>query len=172
MFWTGLFTFGGGVVGGTAGYVSARLQRRFQEQQLGLERRRYESEESRVDRQGADQRREQGRAIYLAYLEAVDTITNSATADVLDDETLSERWKTFVKAGNKLELAGTEGLRNASYQMDALLNRLVTEFSAIIHDSDRTWPGDANEFMHGQAKEVVESRNEMVSLMRRDLQNG
>ncbi|HWM55056.1 MAG TPA: hypothetical protein VNO20_06680 [Solirubrobacterales bacterium] len=169
VFWTGFFTFGGGVVGATVGYATARLQNRLQREQLLLEKRRDERQFSKDSEEQLEQRREQRRAVYLHYLEALDAIIHSATTETIDQETLSSRWIAFNLADNELELAGTEAVKESSYPLHTVIAEAIDRFSVVIDSETLTWPDDATSYMRSIEDKLRQARQGTISLMRRDL---
>jgi hypothetical protein len=170
VFWTGLYTFAGGVVGGTTGYITARLQNHVQRAQLALEMDRHRSEERRLAREREDDERERRRLLYLRYLEVFETITNLPGGAQPTQDRLVELWHDFIRADNELELAGSEAIRDASYPANSVIQDAVDEFGAIVEAPDRDWD-EASEYGEAHGAALMEVRVEMVGLMRADLQD-
>lgn len=169
VFWTGLFTFGGGLVGAATGYATARLQMHAHEGQLDLEERRLEIELTQLGEAKLDRRREERRAIYLEYLKALDAIVNCPTHEHMDHQVLSSRWSAFMQADNELELAGTEAIKDRSYPLHTIAAEAMDRFSNVLDDDGLAWPNDASSYMRSIEEELRTERQGMVSLMRDDL---
>jgi hypothetical protein len=169
VFWTGLFTLGGGFAGAATGYASARLQSKGQERQVQLAHQRHQSQEARATETRRDTQREERRSIYLGYLQSLDAILNSTTAETVSQETLSDRWGQFMQADNEVELAGDEKIKESSYPIHAQVSKTLEYFSEILDKPDLTWPDDASAYLRSMQDDLLGPRRKIISLMRDDL---
>lgn len=166
-FWTGLFTFAGGVVGGGAGYLTARLQQGLHRQQLTLEERKVESEESTLTQAQTERRSEAHRAIYLRYLTALDGVLNPVDNGTVDKGTLNRRFDLLLHAHCEVELAGGDEINQAAYELNDLLEALVAEVSSRLAEGRAG--SDLTEPIRRQAEPIRAIRRRLVSLMGNDL---
>jgi len=171
VFWTGLFTFGGGLVGAAVSYATTHRQGDLQEQQLGLEEERHEAEVQSANRQHQERLLESRRALYLRYLKAVDEIIHLPNSDLTSSEELGRPWTEFMQMDNELELSGSDGVRELSVDLFGILNEIAYRFTEILESDSKAWPEDASAHMREVEGRLREARQGMVSRMRDDLRS-
>jgi hypothetical protein len=166
VFWTGLFTFGGGVVGGATGYVTARLQQSLHLQRLGLERRKLEYE---VDASATDEkakRIEAKRSIYLQFLSAIDGVLNPVEYGELDQAELNKRFDRFTDAHCEIELVGDADVNRLAYDFTSVVEQIVIEASRSLEARQIHRMADS---VRGRADSLRAARRKLVAQMRDDL---
>jgi hypothetical protein len=173
VFWTGLFTFGGGLVGGGAGYLTARLQQAVQKQELGLEERRYETDQQDRRQARRDDLRERRRVLYLKYLGSFDALHTQLNGPELSPEELFEIWSSMIQVDNEIELLGSEAVKSAADNAADYFARLVGELYKIASNPARDWGAEAHELRRPDAmgQEMIEVREELLAKMRVDLKD-
>jgi hypothetical protein len=169
VFWTGLFTFGGGTLGAIGTYFGVKSQANLQAQQLELDAERHRSDESHRRRKDESAAREQRRLLYLNYLKALDAIVHATAVSNLSTDEMSERWAAFVKADDEIELGGTDDVKDASYPVHRQARAVGTKYKEILDDPNSNWPIDALKWLPSTQEERNAARAAMVAAMRRDL---
>lgn len=172
VFWTGLFTFGGGLVGATGTAVGARFQYRVQARQLEIEQDRHRSEETHRDRQDRAAALEKRKSIYLNYLGALDALIHATADGHLDQDGLAQIWAAFQGADAELELAASKEVQGASYQLHAEARKIGTFYKNTLDDPSKMWPNDAVHWPEELASEYYDARAEVVTGMRQDVHGG
>ncbi len=169
VFWTGLFTFGGGALGAAGTYFGVRSQREVQLGQLHLEKNAQENESLEKAQENWQVGREQRRSIYLAYLAALDAVIHSPSIKDLTEEDFSSMWTTFIRRDDELELGGTEEVKDASYSLWRVVDRIADHYIEVLCDPHASWPEDADRGFEPVSKEYDDVRSAVVSAMREDI---
>jgi len=158
-------------VGGATGFLTARLQRQAQKEQLGLEEHRQATDEQHRAQERRDQLCEQRRLLYLRYLGAFDALHTRLNGPEIPKEELFDIWSTMIRVDNEIELMGSEAVKTASYPAANYFARLVGELDTIIKDPSRDWANEAPRLRRPDAmgQEMLDVRKELVTKMRLDL---
>jgi hypothetical protein len=169
VFWTGLFTFGGGVVGAVGTYFGVKSQASLQQQQLELDALRHESDKSHRKGEQESAAREQRQSLYLSYLGALDAVVHSTAVSDMSVDSLGERWAAFIKADDEIELGGTDDVQKAAYPMHKQVWEVATMYTRTLNDPKGRWPSDALKWLKSTQVERNQARADVVGAMRSDL---
>jgi hypothetical protein len=170
VFWTGFFTFAGGVVGAVGAHFGVKSQINLQQQRLGLDALRYNNDESYRERDEESAAREQRRALYLSYLATLDVVLHAPAVTDLTVDAMRQRWAAFVKADDEIELGGTNSVREAGYPLYMVVSKIREEYTNILSGAGAGWPQDAITWYREKiSSEFDLKRAALVDAMRRDL---
>jgi hypothetical protein len=169
VFWTGLFTFSGGLVGAAASYAATRRQAGLQKEQLSLERERHGIETSEAGQRRQVELLQDLRILYIRFLKAVDDIAHLPNSDLSPAVEIGKRWDAFMQADNELELAAPKGVRTSTEPLCVILNKVVYRFTEVFESDSEVWPNDAGSYMREIEADFREARERTVSLMRDNL---
>lgn len=163
VFWTGLFTFGGSVAGAGAGYLTALFQRQANERLLLFEERKLAGlAQERRDEHG-DRIREERRAVYLAYLTALDGVLTPIDLGSVEEETLRRRFDRLMEAHCELELAGDRQINECGYALNDLVEGLVAEVLDVLRRS--LGAEEAMNAVARRASEIRKTRRRLIGFM-------
>jgi hypothetical protein len=166
VFWTGLFALSGAIVGGGAGYVTARLQHTLQIQQLTLEERKLSREELQQQLLRGDSQWERHRLIHLSYLNSLDGFINPAADGTIDRALLQARFDRLMEAHCELELGAGVEVNAAAYSLNDLVEALNGEIRKLLTGADS---GQLIEAVKVREAEIRSIRRELVTRMRHEL---
>jgi hypothetical protein len=169
VFWTGLFTFGGGLVGALGTYWGSRSQHKLRIRELDLEVARQEREETHQAAQEKSEACEHRRRLYLRYLAGLDRLVHATSVGDLDRDGVAKRWAEFIAADDEVELGGTEAVKDASYPLHECVVKIVDAYTTVMEDARQQWPQDALSRWDAFEDEYARTRGDIVRAMRRDL---
>lgn len=170
VFWTGLFTFGGGAVGAIGAYLAAKSSERGRERELELELERHDSQELHWAAERDDGSREKRRAAYAVYLEAYETVWHIRADQNPTAGRIVERWEAFVAADIEVGLVGSDAIAAAAVTARARLAALINDYDDFLTENGPGSWGEEARLVSGPHNEgLAASRDEIVALMRRDL---